>query len=87
MTTYLVTYERVGGKGGRDGSPAPAPLTVTTDQPHLLEEQIVRDVRPHLGSSFLDAIVDLEAMRGSVFAGFRTAATFSLAIVEGGASE
>ena len=29
MTTYRVTFDRVGRHGGHDGSPAPAPVEIT----------------------------------------------------------
>ncbi|HEY9410230.1 MAG TPA: hypothetical protein VIP77_11675 [Jiangellaceae bacterium] len=78
QTKYLVTYDRVGRHGGRNGSPAPAPLTVWAVTADGLAEHIAKDVAPYLLSSGAEVAVDLEAMGGSVFAGFRTAGTFTL---------
>ncbi|MEU9198881.1 hypothetical protein [Streptomyces sp. NPDC048332] len=78
QTQYRVTYERVGRHGGRDGSPAPAPLTVWAVTAGGLAEHIARDVRPYILSSGAEVAVDLETMTGSVFSGFRTAGTFTL---------
>lgn len=78
QTKYLVTYDRVGRHGGRNGSPAPAPLTVWAVTAEGLAEHIAKDVRPYILSREAEVAVDLEAMTGSVYAGFRTAGTFAL---------
>ncbi|MFE5090637.1 hypothetical protein ACFRCI_09580 [Streptomyces sp. NPDC056638] len=82
QTKYRVTYQRVGRHGGRNGSPAPAPLTVWAVTAGGLAEHIAKDVRPYILSSGAEVAVDLETMTGSVFAGFRTAGTFTLEAVQ-----
>ena len=87
QTKYRVTYQRVGRHGGRNGSPAPAPLTVWAVTADGLAEHIAKDVRPYILSSGAEVAVDLETMTGSIFAGFRTAGTFTLEalqVAEGG---
>ncbi|WP_327435684.1 hypothetical protein OG279_09455 [Streptomyces sp. NBC_01201] len=78
QTKYLVTYERVGRHGGRNGSPAPAPLTVWAVTADGLADHIAKDISPYILSREAEVAVDLEAMTGSVYAGFRTAGTFIL---------
>jgi len=75
---YKVVYERVGRRGGRDGSPAPAPLTVWAMSADSLAEHIAKDTRRYLMSRETEVVVDLENMRGHIFAGFQTAGTFQL---------
>ncbi|MGW7085055.1 hypothetical protein ACWGH2_16405 [Streptomyces sp. NPDC054871] len=78
QTQYRVTYDRVGRHGGRNGSPAPAPLTVWAVTADGLAEHIAKDVRPYLLSSGAEVVVDLEAMAGRIFAGCRSAGTFAI---------
>lgn len=88
QTKYRVTYDRVGRHGGRNGSPAPKPLTVWAVTADGLAEHIAKDTRPYILSGDVEIRVDLEAMSGSIFAGFRTAGTFTLEVLqvaEGGA--
>lgn len=88
QTLYKVTYERVGRRGGRDGSPPPAPLTVWSTSADNLADHIAHDVDRYLLSSGTEVIVDLEQMNGFITAGFRTAGTFALTALhanEGGA--
>lgn len=82
QTKYRVTYQRVGRHGGRNGSPAPAPLTVWAVTAGGLTEHIAKDVRPYILSGGAEVVVDLDAMTGSVIAGFRTAGTFTLEAVQ-----
>lgn len=82
QTKYRVTYDRVGRHGGRDGSRAPAPLTVWAVTAEGLADHIERDVEPYLLSSGAEVLVDLESMSGRIFAGFRTAGTFSLEVLQ-----
>lgn len=89
QTKYRVTYARVGRHGGRNGSPAPKPLTVWAVTADGLAEHIAKDTSPYILSSDVEILVDLEAMSGSIFAGFRTAGTFTLEAlqVEAGGSD
>lgn len=89
QTLYKVIYERVGRRGGRDGSPPPAPFNVWTTSADSLAEHIAKDARRYLLSGESEVVVDLENMRGHIFAGFRTAGTFTieaLHVDEGGAA-
>jgi hypothetical protein len=78
QTKYRVTYDRVGRHGGRDGSKPPAPLTVWAVTAEGLAEHIAKDVAPYILSSGAEVAVDLDAMNGRIFAGCRSAGTFSL---------
>jgi hypothetical protein len=87
QTKYRVTYDRVGRRGGRDGSPAPDPLTVWSVTADGLAEHIHNDIRACLASRETEVVVDLENMRGHIFAGVNNAGTFSLEalqVAEGG---
>lgn len=88
QTLYKVVYERVGRRGGRDGSPPPAPFNVWTTSADSLAEAIAKDSRRYLVSRESEVVVDLENLRGFIFAGLRTAGTFTLEalqVAEGGA--
>lgn len=87
QTKYRVTYDRVGRHGGRNGSKPPVPLTVWAVTADGLAEHIAKDVKPYILSDGAEVVVDLEAMSGRIFAGFRTAGTFTLKalqVAEGG---
>lgn len=88
QTKYRVTFTRVGRRGGRDGSPAPGPLTVWAVTTDGLAEHIEESARPYLWSQDIEAVIDLERMVGQIYAGPNRGGSFSLAIlqvVEGGA--
>ncbi|MFJ1964861.1 hypothetical protein [Streptomyces massasporeus] len=88
QTLYRVVYERVGRRGGRDGSPPPPPLTVWATSADSLAEHIHHDVRRYLASRETEVTVDLENMRGCIFAGFNNGGGFRLeavATADGGA--
>lgn len=87
QTLYRVVYERVGRRGGRDGSPPPPPLTVWATNADSLAAHIHHDVRRYLTSRETEVTVDLENMRGCIFAGFNNGGGFQLEVVataEGG---
>ncbi|MFD6531544.1 hypothetical protein [Streptomyces sp. NPDC060184] len=89
QTKYRVTYIRVGHHGGRDGSPAPAPLTLWTVTADSLLTYIAKDIRSYLLSDDVEVVIDLETMTGSIYAGFRNAGSFTLEalqVAEGGAA-
>jgi len=75
---YRVTYERVGRRGGRNGSTPPPPLTVWAMSADDLAEQVHRDIRQYLLSQDSDVAVDLEQMRGQIFAGMNNGGTFTI---------
>ena len=78
MSRYLVTFGRVGHRGGRDGSTPPAPLTVeATDSEHLAMH-VLAYVRPFLASRGLEIVIDLEKGSGFLLAGFHTAGEFTV---------
>lgn len=76
--TYLVTFERVGRHGGRNGSTPPAPVTITANGSYEAAEAVVKAARPYLASRGVEAVVDLDEGRGEIHAGFRIAGTFTI---------
>lgn len=78
MSRYLVTFERVGRRGGRDGSTPPAPLTVDAADGEHLAVHVLAYVRPFLASRGLDVVIDLEKGTGFLLAGFHTAGEFTV---------
>lgn len=87
QTLYKVVYERVGRRGGRDGSPPPAPLTVWALDADGLAGHIHRDVRRYLASRETEVVVDLEKMTGFILAGINNGGSFTveaLHVAEGG---
>jgi hypothetical protein len=78
QTLYKVVYGRIGRRGGRDGSPAPAPLTVWATSADSLAEHIAKDTRRYLLSRETEVIVDLEKMTGFIVAGFNNAGSFAI---------
>ncbi|MEU0372384.1 hypothetical protein ABZ070_19360 [Streptomyces sp. NPDC006283] len=87
QTLYRVTYERVGRNGGRNGSPAPAPLTVWAVTADGLAEHIHKDIGRYLLSRDREVYVDLEQMHGCIYAGMNNGGSFTieaLATAEGG---
>lgn len=82
-TAYRVTYERVGRRGGRDGSPAPEPLIVEADSPSGLAWQVEVDISPYLASRNVEVLVDLDKQRGYIFAGINNGGSFTLEPLQG----
>ncbi|MFF7991733.1 hypothetical protein ACFZDG_18310 [Kitasatospora xanthocidica] len=78
QTLYRVTYQRVGRRGGRDGSQPPAPLTTWAVSPDHLAELIAKDVSPYLLSDDIDITVDLDAGRGRILVGFNNGGSFTI---------
>lgn len=78
QTQFRVTYQRVGRHGGRNGSPPPAPLTVWAIGADGLAEHIHKDTGPYLTSRDVEVAVDLEAMRGWIFAGCNNGGSFTV---------
>lgn len=72
LTTYRVTFTRI----GRDRSPAP--LTVHAATGDHLAEVIYKHVRSQLLSGSVDVDLDLAAGTGTIYAGPRTAGTFTV---------
>lgn len=83
---FRVTFDRVGRRGGRDGSPAPEPIvrSLAGDQ---LADSIALYVRQFLASPSFEVFLDTETGRGHILTGFRTAGTFTVeqVAVSGGA--
>ncbi|PYC83433.1 hypothetical protein C7C46_08850 [Streptomyces tateyamensis] len=75
---YRVTYERVGRRGGRDGSTPPPPLTTWAMTANHLAEQVCADVRQYLTSSEIDVAVNLDAGRGQIYAGCSNGGRFTV---------
>jgi hypothetical protein len=78
LTRYRVTYTRVGRHGGRDGSPVPAAITVEAVTAEQLLDQIAQDVRRYLGSPEYGLSYDQATGTGHIFAGLRTAGSFTV---------
>lgn len=81
-TKYCITYERVGRHGGRNGSTAPAPLTVWAVTTDSLAERIHDDVRPYLTSRWYEVSVDLEQACGRIFVGGNNGGSFTIAVLQ-----
>jgi hypothetical protein len=75
MTTYRVTFDRVGRNHSVD------PITATVDGVNHLAEVIYQHARPHLMSRDVEVVVDLDQGTGMVLAGFRNGGTFTVAEV------
>lgn len=73
MSTYLVTFERIGRNRN------PSELWATVANPQDLAAQIYRHARPHLGSKDMEVAVDREAMAGEILCGLRSGGRFTLA--------
>lgn len=82
QTKYRVTYDRVGRHGGRNGSPAPKPLTVWAVTADGLAAHIHKHVGRYLLSCETEVIVDLENMRGQILAGMNNGGSFTLEVLQ-----
>jgi hypothetical protein len=80
QVTYRVTFTRIGRTGGRDGTPAPAPLVARVVDADGLADRIYAYARPHLRSSDFDVVVDLEQMRGFITCGFSNGGRFAIEV-------
>lgn len=76
MTRYQVSFSRIGR------SHTVQPMLAEVDGPNHLAEKVERYARPYLASRGVEVVVDLSAMTGQIFAGFRNAGTFTIAEVE-----
>lgn len=85
MSECIVTFDRIGRHGGRDGSPAPAPITRDLDGDQLADS-IAMYARRFLASPDFEVVLDEEKGKGLILAGVRTAGTFTVALTEGGAA-
>lgn len=70
-TTYVVTFERIGR------TTAPPPLTVTARDADELAGHVWRYARKYTVSRQIDVDVDTLTGRGWVYAGMRTAGSFT----------
>lgn len=77
MSAHIVTFDRIGRHGGRDGSPAPAPITrdLGGDQ---LADSIAMYARRFLASPDFEVVLDEDQGTGLILAGVRTAGTFTV---------
>lgn len=78
MVEYTVTFERIGRRGGANGSAPPAPLTAKARDGEDLLDQILRYSRPFLGSLDVGVTSDSELTRGFIDAGGRNAGNFTI---------
>jgi hypothetical protein len=68
---YVVTFDRISRNHNVP------PLNVAGG-PQAIAEQIWDYARPKCGSRDIDVIVDMEAMAGTIYAGFHVAGSFTL---------
>jgi hypothetical protein len=73
---YVVTFERIGRHGG-NGGPAPDPL-IRAYGGRRLADDIATYARRFLDSPAFDVVINDDG-RGWIFAGVRTAGTFTIA--------
>lgn len=73
MSTYLVTFERIGRNRN------PAELWATVANPQDLAAQVYRHARPHLGSKDVEVLVNFETGSGVIMCGARVGGSFALA--------
>lgn len=78
---YRVTYERVGRRGGRNGTPPPQPLEVWAMSPDQLAEKVHDDARKYLASRDIEVCIDLEINRGIIFAGMNSGGAFTVEVL------
>lgn len=78
QTLYRVTYERVGRRGGRDGSQPPAPLTTWAVSPDHLADLVAKDVSPYLLSRDIGIDVDLGSCKGAIYSGLNNGGSFTI---------
>ncbi|MEU1071836.1 MULTISPECIES: hypothetical protein [unclassified Streptomyces] len=76
-TEYRVTFDRIGRRGGRDGSTPPSPI-IRSFGGEQLANSIALHARPFIASRAFEVIVDMDAMNGFILAGFHTAGTFTI---------
>lgn len=75
---YTVTYERVGRRGGRNGTPPPPPFNAWVTGPEHLAEQVLKNCKRYLLSGDVEVVVDLKKMRGDILCGFSSGGAFVL---------
>jgi hypothetical protein len=80
LRTYTVSFARV----GRNHSVRPLEITSSEDADYIAE-RIHRYARQYLASRDVEVMVDLDKMTGSIFCGFNSGGTFTIA-ASGGAS-
>jgi len=72
MTAYTATFDRI----GRRHDVAPLEVAGSADD---IAEQIYRYARRFLASRDIEVATDLEALSGTIFAGFHIGGSFTLA--------
>lgn len=75
---YRITYERVGRRGGRNGTPPLQPLEVWAISPDHLAEKVYDDIRKCLASRDVSVNLDLENGTGQIFAGMNNGGSFTI---------
>lgn len=75
MTTrYIVTFDRIGRTRPE------RPVAFDAEDGDALAWAIHKHVRPHLGSREVSVVVDLDDMRGGIYAGFRPVGPFTIEV-------
>lgn len=75
MTTYTVTFERIGRH-------RPDPLTTEAASISDLEDRILAYARPFLLSTLVDVFVESSGMAGSIVCGFQNGGHFKIRLAE-----
>jgi hypothetical protein len=78
LADVRVTFDRIGRHGGRSGSPAPAPIIRSGMNSDQLVDSIALYARQFLGSPTFEVVLDTDTGKGVIFAGMRTAGTFTV---------
>jgi len=73
VSSYIVTFDRI----GRSHDVKPLHCH-GIDGPNHLAEAVYHYARPHLLSRDVDVVVDLGAMRGSIFCGVQSGGSFEI---------
>jgi hypothetical protein len=71
--SYTITFDRVGRNHN-----VPNLVTGTADA-QVIAEEVYRIARRNCGSRDLEVTVDMEAMKGHIYAGFHNAGSFTIA--------
>ncbi|THA56141.1 hypothetical protein [Streptomyces sp. A1136] len=77
MADLRITFNRIGRHGGQSGQPAPAPIERALTG-EALANSIALYARRFLASTSFEVLLDSEAGRGQILAGFRDAGTFTV---------
>jgi hypothetical protein len=75
MSTYTAVFDRISRNHD-------VPPLKVTGGPNAIAEQVWEYARPKCASRDIDVAVDMEAMAGTIYAGWHVAGTFTLEHVD-----